>query len=149
MNFKMSGNMHENCHDPIFIVGAPRSGTTLLRSILNAHPNVAVPRETRFFQIMNQDKKTRNNDLKSKSDFDEFWLSYMKNKHFIHQGVNAEKVLKVIESDEGISYKAVLDAFMEVFLQKVMKQRWGEKTPGHEFYLKEIYEYYPNAKVLF
>ena len=34
---------------PIFIVGMARSGTTLLQSILNSHPNIAVPRETGFF----------------------------------------------------------------------------------------------------
>ncbi len=33
---------------PVFIVGAQRSGTTLLRLILNAHPELAIPAEARF-----------------------------------------------------------------------------------------------------
>src|SRR5438270_14036839 len=31
-----------------FIVGAPRSGTTLLRLMLDAHPELAIPPETGF-----------------------------------------------------------------------------------------------------
>ena len=33
---------------PFFIVGCGRSGTTLLRTMLNHHPNVAVPVESLF-----------------------------------------------------------------------------------------------------
>ena len=28
---------------PFFIVGCPRSGTTLLQLLLDAHPNIAIP----------------------------------------------------------------------------------------------------------
>lgn len=33
---------------PIFVVGCPRSGATLLSTLLHAHPNIAMPPETRF-----------------------------------------------------------------------------------------------------
>jgi hypothetical protein len=35
-----------------FVVGAPRSGTTMLRSMLDAHPAVAIPHETAFYRAL-------------------------------------------------------------------------------------------------
>ena len=35
---------------PFFIVGASRSGTTMLRLLLNAHPNIGVPKELAYFE---------------------------------------------------------------------------------------------------
>ena len=33
---------------PIFVIGCPRSGTTLLTLMLSAHSRIAIPPETRF-----------------------------------------------------------------------------------------------------
>jgi hypothetical protein len=33
---------------PIFIVGAPRSGTTLLRNMINRHPGIAMCEKPNF-----------------------------------------------------------------------------------------------------
>jgi len=35
-------------HGPIFVVGCPRSGTTLVRNLLDSHPNIACGEETQF-----------------------------------------------------------------------------------------------------
>lgn len=37
---------HNTCHDPVFILTASRSGSTLLRFILDTHPEFACPPET-------------------------------------------------------------------------------------------------------
>ena len=34
--------------EPFFVLGAQRSGTTMLRLMLNNHPRLAVPHETGF-----------------------------------------------------------------------------------------------------
>jgi hypothetical protein len=36
-------------YEGIIVLGSPRSGTTLLRRVLNAHPDIACPGETNLF----------------------------------------------------------------------------------------------------
>jgi hypothetical protein len=54
---------------PIIIYGAPRSGTTYLREILNQHPEVFISHETRVFSWLHQ-------SLKVLTQNDEFLVSY-------------------------------------------------------------------------
>ena len=41
---------HSYCDNPIFIIGIHRSGTSLLRRVINSHPNIACPAESFFMQ---------------------------------------------------------------------------------------------------
>ena len=51
-----SGQVHRPNDEPLlpspFIVGMPRSGTTLLRLMLDAHPELAIPLETHFLRAL-------------------------------------------------------------------------------------------------
>lgn len=38
------------CEEPIFLIGAHRSGTSLVRRMFNSHPEIACPPETFFFR---------------------------------------------------------------------------------------------------
>lgn len=42
----------DTCRDPLLVVGCQRSGTTLLRTILNAHSRLTVGYECDFFQVL-------------------------------------------------------------------------------------------------
>src|SRR5689334_14842743 len=43
-----SSNSPSTLYPAPFIIGAPRSGTTLLRMMLDAHPDLTIPPETNF-----------------------------------------------------------------------------------------------------
>ena len=43
---------------PIFVVGCPRSGTTMLQLMLHAHPRIAIPPETRFLLTAYWERRT-------------------------------------------------------------------------------------------
>lgn len=43
-------DLPKQCNGPIFVVGAPRSGTTLLQYMLRSHPRISLPTsESHFF----------------------------------------------------------------------------------------------------
>ena len=60
----MKENLSQN---PIFIVGFPRSGTTLLQSLLCTQKGVVSFPETHFFDIIAKTIKTTSNDVIEKN----------------------------------------------------------------------------------
>jgi len=135
---------------PIFIVGIVRSGTTLLRSILNSHPNITIPKETSFFYLIEEYQKNNKITTFSKKEVDQFWNWYSQNRRFTYLELNKNEVKKKIDLlKDSKDFKNVLDAVMYTNLVVNKKNRWGEKTPGHEMYLDKIFEFYPKAKVIF
>src|SRR3712207_113354 len=52
---------------PVFVGACPRSGTTMLRTMLNTHPHLAIPRETRFL-TESFNKRVQSGDLRVQSN---------------------------------------------------------------------------------
>lgn len=48
----------KNTDSPIFIIGTERSGTNLLRLILNAHPNIALPHPPHIMKIFSSSPRS-------------------------------------------------------------------------------------------
>jgi hypothetical protein len=112
---------------PIFIVGSPRSGTTLMRSILDAHPHIFCPAwETGLFVHLDA---MMNGDL----------LKLMK-----QDGTNIP-----VSRADLIAWmrRAALDLFGQ-FGEKSGKPRWAEKTPAHVRHIDFIHEVFPGAQFI-
>lgn len=60
---------------PLFIVGAPRSGTTFLCSVLNAHPHIQLTNECRVFALVKEmlDVGGQRPDLLSPAPLQRLW----------------------------------------------------------------------------
>jgi hypothetical protein len=126
-----------------FIIGAPRSGTTLLRLMLDANPCLALPPETGF--LMQLDEWLKEGDLDA-----QVLVKNMVNyptdtpvwKVFgIEAAVYLEAVRAMPEFDPGNAVRC----FYQLYATRLGKSRWGDKTPGYGFYLDAISRLLPEA----
>lgn len=128
---------------PFFILGAPRSGTSLLSRMLDSHPAVAVPDETKIFETfvpllplygdLRQPARLRRlvDDVLG-------WRWIRRLPHV----PSAEAVIARTRSpDLGGVFAALLDCWTEAH----GKTHWGEKTPNNAHFWPEIEAAFPDA----
>jgi len=131
---------------PIFIVGANRSGTTLLRLLLNAHSAVAIPDEINYFYGF--DWTVSYHDWRAPS------LSTTAYRGFVDRflAANAPNVPGLDCSplrDEILNGPPDLRRPYMLLLEQWAalhgKPRWGEKTPGNIYHADLLIDMFPDA----
>jgi Sulfotransferase family len=131
---------------PIFIVGSPRSGTGLMRQILDRHPSLAVCRETQFYRLVYLRRRAFG-DLGDIANRRRLIGEYLTSRHIKRAGLDtaefSERLLR-----EATSYQAMFTAILNYYAETQGKQRYGEKTPQHALFLETLCEWFPGAVIL-
>jgi hypothetical protein len=130
---------------PIFIVGMPRSGTTLLSSLISAHPRIAITPETHF---LNRFVRTRR-DARQPAEVLALWAEFRASDRFKFLELDATAVEARIRAVGPTSYRDIFDAVLACVADRDGKVRTGEKTPPHYARLDTLLEWYPDARILF
>ncbi len=136
-----------SCVGPIFVVGMPRSGTTLMSSLLSSHPNIAIAPETHYLiSRSNIPKKAIDSKIE---DIELFFQSLTSSDYIQHLGIGRDTILdRISSSNRMITYRAVFTSMLEEYASKHKKNRWGEKTPGHYEYVETLTNWYPNCQII-
>lgn len=125
---------------PVPIIGGvPRSGTTLLRVMLDAHPDMAIPSETHFLgQIANLTEPRRLNAeaMLSLTADSERWPDFLIDRTAFMKSVRALHPFDTAEAVR-IFYRMCADRFH--------KPRWGDKTPDNLANMAAIQTLLPEA----
>lgn len=103
----------DSCQSPIFIVGTHRSGTSLLRRVLDSHHNIACPPESYWLAHYTH-------ILGDQLAFDGLW----------NLGFDRK------EAVEGLRQGAA--HFHEAYRRAKGKQRWADKTPQYAEHLDTL-----------
>ena len=119
----------------IFLVGCPRSGTTIFQSLLAAHPEIISFPETKIFQYTLWDK----------------FVDKLPERlyQFFNNEINRPKFLQGFSESQSMSdnirwFLCILDGLA----LEESKNVWVEKTPEHIFFIPEILSFLPYAKFI-
>ncbi len=135
--------------NPIFVIGAPRSGTTLLRLILTTHPDICIPPESLFFVALESKYGNVSNLLPQIEDF----LNDLYNENFpkfCEWNVDRKLLLNNLKSYQELSYAQAVSTVYQTYRQQFdpTASIWGDKNPCHIHHLAKIRRYFPASKVI-
>lgn len=115
--------VQELAHPPIFLTGVYRSGTTLLRYIVESHSHICCPPETNFIQNL----RPLVDDELCKAGFEPM-------------GFDQDHVIQRLR--EFTVY------FFQNYASAKGKPRWADKTPDYVDHLDLILRMFPEAKFI-
>jgi hypothetical protein len=109
------------------VVGAPRSGTTLLRFMLDAHPDLAIPPETGFLALAERLGGARAPDTRQRF-FDEITRFPPEAPAWSDFGVDPGQFRAALDEIEPFHIAGGFRAFYRLYAGKFGKARWGDKN---------------------
>lgn len=115
---------YSSIDSPIIIGGCRRSGTTLLRVILDSHPAICCGPESGLFL-------PRSPDLRRLAELFDFSLSD----------------LKQLRHESG-SQGEFIDRLFSAYRTRAGRVRWAEKTPQNISVMDFIFDRFPNARFI-
>jgi hypothetical protein len=135
-------------YPPFFIFGAKRSGTTLLRLMLNAHPELCLPDESHFLdpilKRISPDKDLTPRDLDTIQD------CILHRGRFENWKTTAPELRMVFQSFASpVRLREVIETVFLCEARKHGKEHWGEKTPEYIGIAKGIARLFPEARFIF
>lgn len=146
-------------YKPIFIVGLHRTGSTLFKNMINRNSEVAMATDEmdfsdpwyrsfdkhfkRFGDLAVEQNRRKLIDFVFEGKIHgTFWKEYRE------LGISRETILKEF-SQADYSLKSLITILLEAYRNKENKNRVGVKYPVHISRLKLLFQWFPDAKIIF
>lgn len=135
---------------PIFILGANRSGTTLLRLILNAHSRIAIPDEVGYFEKIHPHLTPSWRAPGFSDAAYRHFVSDALDRYFVDlTGTDRDALEARILAAGPRDYRQPYKMALEAWARAQGKPRWGEKTPANLFYVDVLADMFPTARFIY
>lgn len=134
-------------HDrPIFILGCPRSGTTLLQLMLHSHARIAVPAETKFV-LPAYTARCEFGDLTVRENRRALaeWITGDRSTKFHNLGLDAAEVADEIVAGPPTLGSAIGTVF-RAYAERFGRPRWGDKRPSYFRHVGTLLRMFPDAQ---
>lgn len=132
---------------PFFIVGFQRSGTTLLRMMLDSHPDIAIPLDTVGLWSRYEERLPDYNNLATDQDA----------RRLVNDLIGEERIQlwkvpldgeKVLALRLGSRFADIIDAFGQAYAHAKGKRHWGDKDPGNMKRIDQLNRWFPAGRVI-
>jgi hypothetical protein len=131
---------------PFFIFGCPRSGTSLLSRMLDAHPNLCIPYESHFYNwayplvqrycdLSNPSARARVVAGILRTDPMTMWSPPL-------------SAAETLAAMSRYDLHGLFEGLMLAWARRQGKSRWGEKTPPHTLLWRTIHSGFPDLQVI-
>jgi hypothetical protein len=151
---------HEGDGRQLFIVGSPRTGSTLLRHVLNRSPHVCLASETHFLKSARRlklgprlwqvreaatDRRRDVLDVVVRDLFGAgFWI-------WLRRNIEPHELTQRLLATD-LTERALFDLLLQLYVEKQCDGRpvaiRGEKTPDHVYGLATLAEWFPEARFI-
>ncbi|MCW2877017.1 MAG: sulfotransferase [Sphaerisporangium sp.] len=133
---------------PIFVIGCPRSGTTMLQLMLHSHERIAVPPETRFLLSAYFRRRLYGDmrDAENRRSLAE-WIATDKSTLFRELGIDrATYVRRAVEGPGSLG--SVMGEAFRAYAERFGKPRWGDKRPSYFKHVDALLRLFPDAQFI-
>ena len=124
-----------------FVVGLTRSGTTLLRMMLDAHRELTIPPETHF--VPDLIKAARD-----EAGTDAMLAALTESRTWGDFGIEAEEMRGRLARVEKGDAAGAVRAFFDAYAERQGKARWGDKTPAYMLAVQRIGRTLPESRFI-
>jgi hypothetical protein len=126
---------------PIFVIGTGRSGTTLLRFMLSAHPRIYITHEASFYlwEMLYPRRAPRRAFL-------DYYFQTVN-----YRWLRLDPNLVTDGLPDPLPRERIGEAYANLMRAKAAQYgrvRFGDKTPSHAAFLRRIFEDFPGARVV-
>jgi hypothetical protein len=131
----------------LFIVGCPRSGTTLLQRLVDAHPQIAVTPETHWIPRWFHGKvgKGVTSDGRATKKLLRKLVGYPR---FLELGVDPRELKRMVKGGRQTTYDQFISRAYDLYGQQRGKPVVGDKTPGYARELPTLHLLWPSARFI-
>lgn len=124
---------HRRSIGPVFVVGVPRSGTTLVRMVLDSHPDIYAGPEMPWLG-----GNYHRTEISLRGLYD----------RFKHDRFSPLRAMNVKENVIKAAFRNFILTIMEEELKSQKKRIWVEKTPDNIFQVPFLKEIFPEARFI-
>ena len=127
----------------VFIVGCPRSGTTLLGRMVDAHPLVAIIHETRWIDEWFEERVGLTPEEFVTPRLIPLLLDHPR---FARLGIEREDLEGLLARGEPVPYASFIIGIFDLYGKAHRKQLVGDKTPRYVRSIRTLHTLWPDAR---